>query len=358
MDKVFGRCDNRGLEAPRMTQSGNNRAMLPALLQAIARPGPIVILPHDNPDPDALASAATLTYLFRELGKRDATIALGGIVGRAENRAMLTYLNINLIPVSSIGFAAETIVALVDTQPGRSNNSLPEGVTPTIVIDHHPAYADYGAVPYLDLRTDYGATSTILAEYLRESRLPIDAKIATALFYGIAAETQDLGRESTAADVSASMFLYPHTNKRRLAKIENARVPKEYFKGFRDAIEEARVYDKIVISVLHDVQYPDMVAEVADFLLRLDGIEWAAAMGFYNKWLHVSLRTTNRDLNAGDLLQKVLGSKSAGGHDMIAGGRVRVEEGGVAMEKAAVRIKDRLLKSLGVETSNPKALVA
>jgi len=358
MDKVFGRCDNRGLEAPRMTQSGNNRAMLPALLQAIARPGPIVILPHDNPDPDALASAATLTYLFRELGKRDATIALGGIVGRTENRAMLTYLNINLIPVSSIEFAAETIVALVDTQPGRSNNSLPEGVTPTIVIDHHPAYADYGAVPYLDLRTDYGATSTILAEYLRESRLPIDGKIATALFYGIAAETQDLGREATAADVSASLFLYPYTNKRRLAKIENARVPKEYFKGFRDAIEEAKVYDKVVISVLHDVQYPDMVAEVADFLLRLDGIEWAAAMGFYNKWLHVSLRTTNRDLNAGDLLQKVLGSKSAGGHDMIAGGRVRVEEGGVAMEKAAVRIKDRLLKSLGVETSNPKALVA
>jgi nanoRNase/pAp phosphatase (c-di-AMP/oligoRNAs hydrolase) len=358
MDKVFGRCDNPGLEAPRMTQSGNNRAMLPALLQAIARPGPIVILPHDNPDPDALASAATLTYLFRELGKRDATIALGGIVGRAENRAMLTYLNINLIPVSSIEFGPETIAALVDTQPGRSNNSLPEGVTPTIVIDHHPAYADYGAVPYLDLRTDYGATSTILAEYLRESRLPIDAKIATALFYGIAAETQDLGREATAADVSASLFLYPYTNKRRLAKIENARVPKEYFKGFRDAIEEAKVYDKVVISVLHDVQYPDMVAEVADFLLRLDGIEWAAAMGFYNKWLHVSLRTTNRDLNAGDLLQKVLGSKSAGGHDMIAGGRVRVEEGGVAMEKAAVRIKDRLLKSLGVETSNPKALVA
>ena len=271
---------------------------------------------------------------------------------------MLTYLNINLIPVSSIEFGPETIAALVDTQPGRSNNSLPEGVTPTIVIDHHPAYADYGAVPYLDLRTDYGATSTILAEYLRESRLPIDAKIATALFYGIAAETQDLGREATAADVSASLFLYPYTNKRRLAKIENARVPKEYFKGFRDAIEEAKVYDKVVISVLHDVQYPDMVAEVADFLLRLDGIEWAAAMGFYNKWLHVSLRTTNRDLNAGDLLQKVLGSKSAGGHDMIAGGRVRVEEGGVAMEKAAVRIKDRLLKSLGVETSNPKALVA
>ena len=114
----------------------------------------------------------------------------------------------------------------------------------------------------------------------------------------------------------------------------------------------------MIISALHDVQYPDMVAEVADFLLRLDGVEWAAAMGFYNKWLHVSLRTTNREINAGDLLQKALGSKSAGGHDMIAGGRIRVGEGGLAMEKAAVRVKDRLLKALGVDTSNPKQLVA
>jgi nanoRNase/pAp phosphatase (c-di-AMP/oligoRNAs hydrolase) len=340
-----------------MTQAANNRAMLPALLQAIARPGPIVILPHDNPDPDALASAATLGYLFRQLAKRDAAIALGGIVGRAENRAMLTYLNIALVPVSSIEFSADTIVALVDTQPGRSNNSLPEGTTPTVVIDHHPPYADYGAIPFLDLRSDYGATSTILAEYLRESRLPIESKIATALFYGIAAETQDLGRETNPADVAASQFLYAYANKRRLAKIENARVPAEYFRGFRDAIEEAKVYGNVVISVLPEVQYPDMVAEVADFLLRLDGVEWAATMGFYNKWLHVSLRTTNRDINAGDLLQKVLGSKSAGGHDMIAGGRVRVEEGGVGMEKTAVRIKDRLLKSLGVEGSTPKTLV-
>jgi nanoRNase/pAp phosphatase (c-di-AMP/oligoRNAs hydrolase) len=342
-----------------MTQAANNRAMLPALLQAISRPGPIVILPHDNPDPDALASAATLAYLFRHLAKRDAAIALGGIVGRAENRAMLTYLNISLVPISSIQFSPDCIVALVDTQPRRSNNSLPEGTTPTVVIDHHPAYAEYGAIPFLDLRTDYGATSTILAEYLRESRLPVESKIATALFYGIAAETQDLGRETTPADVAASQFLYTYANKRRLAKIENARVPAEYFRGFRDAIEEAKVYGKVVISVLHEVQYPDMVAEVADFLLRLDGIEWAVAMGFYgNKWLHVSLRTTNRDINAGDLLQKVLGSKSAGGHDMIAGGRVRVDEGGVGMEKTAVRIKDRLLKSLGVESSTPKTLVA
>jgi nanoRNase/pAp phosphatase (c-di-AMP/oligoRNAs hydrolase) len=326
-------------------------------LQAIEGPGPLVILPHDNPDPDALASAAALKYIVAELLGKEATIGLGGIVGRAENRAMLTYLNISLVPVGEISFAAETRVALVDTQPGRANNSLPESAVPAAVIDHHPAYATYDHVPFLDLRDQYGATSTILTEYLKESRLPVEGKIATALFYGIAAETQDLGREATASDIAASQFLYPYSNKRRLAKIENARVPREYFQAFRDAIEEAVLYDKVVISNLGEVRYPDIVAEVADFLLRLDGVEWVAAMGCYEKNLHVSVRTTDREVNAGELLRQVLGSHSAGGHDMIAGGRIPVDNGGIGLEKAAVRVKERFLKALGVDAATGQHLV-
>jgi nanoRNase/pAp phosphatase (c-di-AMP/oligoRNAs hydrolase) len=256
-----------------------------------------------------------------------------------------------------VRFDKDVQVVLVDTQPGRSNNSLPEGVVPTGVIDHHPAYAEYPGVPFLDLRENYGATSTILTEYLRESKLDVEAKIATALFYGIAAETQDLGREATAADIEASHFLYPYTNKRRLAKIENARVPREYFRVFREAIDHASLYDhKVVVSLLGDVQYPDMVAEVADFLLRLDGAEWSAALGAFNGCLYCSIRTTDRDTNAGDLLQRVLGAKSAGGHDMIAGGRVPLSADPAARVKAACDVRSRLLDALGVDPESGKSL--
>lgn len=335
-----------------------SRSPLNQLLRVTESSAPLIILPHDNPDPDALASAAALRFIVQQAHEeKEIIIALGGIVGRAENRAMLRYLNINLVPVSEIDFSVKPQVALVDTQPGRSNNSLPEGFRPTIVIDHHPEYGAYADVSFLDLRDGYGATSTILTEYLEESHADVESKIATALFYGINAETQDLGREATSQDVAACQFLYPYTNKRRLAKIENARVPREYFKVFRDALEEAVLYDTVVISVLHEVQYPDMVAEVADFLLRLDEAEWAMAIGVFKDNLHVSLRTTNRDVNAGEILQKVLGSKSAGGHDMIAGGRIKVSEKGVAVEKAAVRIKDRLLKAIGVDASSAQDLV-
>lgn len=336
--------------------NGSGRGVPPALLSVLERPGPLVILPHDNPDPDALASAATLRYIAKTLAGKDAAIALGGFVGRAENRAMVRYLNIPLVPVADLPLrAADTIIALVDTQPGRQNNSLPVGAQATIVIDHHPQYVSTAGIPFADMRAGYGATSTILTEYLMDTRLRPETKIATALFYGIMAETQDLGREASDPDMAATHFLYPHTNKRRLAKIENARVPREYFAAFRQAIQAAIIYDRAIVSVLGKIRYPDMVAEMADFLLRLDEVEWAAAIGKYENYLYVSLRTTSRDVNAGDLLQRVLGSDHAGGHDMIAGGRIALPPG-ADWEEAAARLRGRVVAAVGMGQASPVRL--
>lgn len=334
--------------------NGASKGVPPGLLSVLARPGPLIILPHDNPDPDALASAATLRYIAKELAGREATIGLGGFVGRAENSAMVRYLNIPLVPVAELPLDATSVVALVDTQPGRQNNSLPRGVPASIVIDHHPQYAAMDAA-FSDMRDGYGATSTILTEYLMDPRLPMEPKIATALFFGIMAETQDLGREASAPDMAATHFLYPHTNKRRLAKIENARVPREYFAAFRQAIDAAMIYDRAVLSILGDLRYPDMVAEMADFLLRLEGIEWSAAIGRHREFLYVSLRTTHRDVNAGDLLQRVLGSDHAGGHDMIAGGRVALPAGS-NWHATAEQLRDRLVAAFGMGAARPVRL--
>src|SRR3954451_9678219 len=126
-----------------------SRSPLSQLLRTTEGPAPLIILPHDNPDPDALASAAALRFIINQAQEdKEVIIALGGIVGRAENRAMLRYLNINLVPVGEIDFSTNPQVALVDTQPGRINNSLPENFSATIVIDHHPAYGFYEAVPF------------------------------------------------------------------------------------------------------------------------------------------------------------------------------------------------------------------
>ena len=286
---------------------------LPALLQAIAGPGPLVILPHDNPDPDSLASAATLVYLFRELGKREATIALGGIVGRAENRAMRTYLNIKLVPVGSIA------VSTGDERRARRHAARPKQQLVARRRDPQRRHRPSSRLCRISRRLRswiYGPTtvrprrSSPSTSKSRACRSRQDRDRALLRHHGRnpGPRPRGDGRRHRGCH-----FLYPYTNKRRLAKIENARVPQEYFNVFREAIDQAKVYDNVVISVLHDVQYPDMVAEVADFLLRLDEAEWAAAIGFYNKWLHCSIRTTDREINAGDLLQRRSGASRPGG---------------------------------------------
>src|SRR6185312_8407434 len=134
-------------------------------LQQRANGGRAAIMTHDNPDPDSLAAALGLRTLFESSGI-PSTITIGGIIGRAENRAMVRELKIDLVPIERLDWKAHPVVAMVDTQPGTGNNSLPSGRTADVVIDHHPPRADLAEVPWLDIRTEMGATATIVYGYL------------------------------------------------------------------------------------------------------------------------------------------------------------------------------------------------
>ena len=153
-------------------------------------PGSLLILPHDNPDPDSLASAAGLRFLIRRKLGRTPIIGLSGIIGRAENHALVSTLAIPLVPAKKIFPGFRGSVILVDTQPNRRNNVLPTEIIPVAVIDHHPDWGQSQTVPFVDLREQYGATSTIVASYLQEAKLKMSSKVSTALFYAITSETK------------------------------------------------------------------------------------------------------------------------------------------------------------------------
>src|SRR5258708_1721589 len=132
-----------------------------AALKQRAKGGRAVILTHDNPDPDSLAAAMGLKKLFENAGL-PSTITIGGIIGRAENRAMVRELKIDLVPIEKLDWKAHAVIAMVDTQPGTGNNSLPSEPMADVVIDHHPPRNDLASVPWLDIRTEMGATATIV----------------------------------------------------------------------------------------------------------------------------------------------------------------------------------------------------
>jgi nanoRNase/pAp phosphatase (c-di-AMP/oligoRNAs hydrolase) len=246
-----------------------------------------LVLTHDNPDPDAVASACALAFLLHRVGGLSAHAAYGGVIGRAENKALLRVLRLPIHPLARL--------------PHR---------------DH-------------DVGGPAGATSTLVTQYLRAAKLVPSPPLATALFYGIKSDTRDLGREVEGADVDCYNWLFPLVDKQALSRIEHPQVPARYFAAYHLAYERARLHGggEAVVVDMGEVYVPEIVPEVAERLVSLEGLRWSLAAGAFQGELYLSLRLNDRRVNAGRLVREVcapLGG-SAGGHGAMAGARLPLE---------------------------------
>ena len=341
---------------PRRSQMGKKLKELKALL---AGKGTLLIALQDSPDPDALAAGVALRRLARDAGVASCSLASGGAIGRAENRALVRYLDLNVRALGELGGTHFDLRAMVDTQPGAGNNSLPPGILPDIVIDHHPMRPETRRVSFRDIRSRYGATSTILLEYLQEARIALEAPLATALLYGIRSDTQDLGRESTQADLEAYRVLFPAANKRALGKIHRGQVPTEYFRMLASALASAWRGSRCIYAGLGDVENADMIAEVADLLLRHEDAEWSLCWGHHAGRCLLSLRTSVADGRADRVIRRIVSRKgSGGGHRMMAGGKIPVADSSSASRRTMNRlIVRRYLRAIGSDGPEPHKLL-
>jgi len=330
------------------------------LLTLVGRKKRILIMCHNNPDPDSLAAALALKSLFFQAIRRMAIIGYGGIVGRAENRQLIKRLKIEITHISEIDFNMFSYICLVDSQPNTGNNALPRNVLPDMVIDHHPLRKDTMKCQFYDVRPEYGSSSTILTEYLREFDLSIDRKLATALFYGLKTDTNGLLRSSVKADLDAFNFLLTRLAPRTLSAIENPSVPKSYYLIFADAIEHSIQYSDAIVSQMGRVNNPEIAAEMADFMLRMENIRWVLCMGEYQNNLVLSIRTSRRGWYAGKVAVRVLrGLGTGGGHEKAAGGKIDLNALGPEERSRVIKkIIERFLKVVGAGGVQGKPLTA
>ncbi|UCC74575.1 MAG: bifunctional oligoribonuclease/PAP phosphatase NrnA [Gemmatimonadota bacterium] len=330
---------------------GCGEPRLAGLKAALGDGGRLLILTHDNPDPDALASAFALLKLVEKIGGVSARIAFGGFVGRAENRTMVRELQLPVEPTNRVSFEGADLIALVDTQPGTLNNSLPADRQAAIVIDHHQLRPETKKVKFFDVREGCGSTCTIMTQYLQAAGVPLVGDVATALFYGIQSETQDLGREAEGADIKASLALYPGADRELISRIRYPDLPRPYFRSLHRSLERARTRGPVIVSYIGMLDYPDLVAELADFYLRFEGAYWSFCIGQFKQDVVISIRTSLREAAAGELLRRVVGADgSAGGHGMMAGARVPI--GDLSAEDVRLKVEElvnRFIKELGVE---------
>ena len=309
---------------------------------------PVCILVHNNPDPDSLASAMGLQYLLKKRGYSSARIYYDGFIGRAENKAMLSQLKISAHQITRVKPACRRQFVLLDCQPFAGNVTLPERAVPLAVIDHHPLRQRTRKVPYFDVRTDYGACSTIVYEYLVAEDIAIPTPVATALFHAIFSETQGLGREGSEADKKAYLELLPRISFPRLSRIQYPPLSREFIANLRQVLTSGFYYKHLVGVVLEELPYPDFVAEMADFLLRVKSMSWSICLGAYRDLLYISIRSKNIHANTARLIRRAIPkSGTSGGHELIAGARVKIDKmDGTEVRKLKTDILRKVLREL------------
>ncbi len=333
---------------------------LDRLLDDFRIPGDALVVTHDNPDPDSLSSAYGLQTLFEAVLGRKTTIGYGGIIGRAENRALVRACKIPVVPLDQLDLNAFTTLALVDSQPQTGNNSIPAAAQIDLVIDHHPLRpTTTERARWVDVRSDFGASATIVCTYLQQKKVAVPTLLATAFVYAIKSETQDLGVRANEHDRETYFQLFQATDPRLLFEITHPKVSLEYFRILGDVTRRTMLYGPAAVTYIGDIPNPDFVAEMADMVMRLEGVDWALCMGVYGETLILSLRTNREAGGAGQMIQKLVrGLGQAGGHGLMAGGKVtNVPADRSARHQVVNGIRDRFLNELGMQDEPPRTIV-
>jgi nanoRNase/pAp phosphatase (c-di-AMP/oligoRNAs hydrolase) len=317
-------------------------------MREAAGAGPLLILTHDNPDPDALAAGKAMKRLFETAWRIACRLVYSGLVARAENRAMLSRLTPEWDSDETLaGWGGYTAIAMVDTQPGAGNNRLPAGVQPSIVIDHHhPIREAIADVPYADVRPEIGSTVTMMYQYLEAAGIEPDPLLATAMFYGLKTDTRGLARGASPDDEVVYVKLLSRLDRRELIQVEQAGLPAGYFNAFSRGLRATRLHGSAIITRLGVMDRPDFAAEMADLLIRLDGARAVLCLGQHGDTLHLSLRTRPLTDGAGQIIQSIIVPPGkAGGHRSMAGGQIPLHGGPVG--PIAAEVERRFLAAIG-----------
>jgi nanoRNase/pAp phosphatase (c-di-AMP/oligoRNAs hydrolase) len=282
-----------------------------------------------------------------------------GLIGRAENRAMVDLLDIDLEPLEDVHWHEGEALVMVDSQPNTGRHNLDPEAPLCAVIDHHDTPGDLEGIPFVDVRRSLGATCSIVTSYLMEQHLTIPPRLATGLLYGIETELTGYPREAGPLDDQSLLHLYPLADKDLLARIRNARLPQSHFECILEALQSSFIYDRLIISWVSELPQPELAAEVVDFLIRFEEIDWAVCAGVWEDKLILSVRSAAEDAHAGETLKHVVGRLGrAGGHDRRAGGTINLPStSATAIEQVQSQLRRRLLKALHIDERRGQRLV-
>jgi len=282
----------------------------------------VLILLHNEPDPDALAAGLALRNVLRRTRTTAIIGAMQGIT-RPENLRMADLLDIQVETIAPDEFAGFDRIATVDVQPHYFGGLLPRV---DLVVDHHPEQPGYTAV-FKDIRSDYGSTCTILTEHLRAIDVNISERTATAMLYAIKSDTLFFARQTNRVDLEAFTFLYPLADPALIRKMEGAEITLERLEHVTRALATSRFRNQVFSAFIGQTTREDFVPYTADFLLQLEDVKWTIVSGIVGSQLIISVRNLGYSRNAGEFVKASFGDiGSAGGHRAMAKAVIPIEQ--------------------------------
>jgi nanoRNase/pAp phosphatase (c-di-AMP/oligoRNAs hydrolase) len=319
----------------------------------------VLIITHDNPDPDAIASGWAILWLIEtRLGLPARLVGGGGIV-RAENRHMVELLKPPIELVDTIDDSKHAAAVLVDCEFAAENHLLANSsIPPVAVIDHHTARGRLPRLPFRDVRPNVAAAASIATSYLREQDLQLDRNLATALLYAIRTETSGGQSHHSRLDRQIVSWLSDVADPARLAEIENAPLAREYFSDLVLALQTTFSYNGAALCFLPSAQGPEIIGEVADLLVRCEGINRVLCAAGFGDDLFLSVRTAQGEGNAADLVRKTIrGLGQGGGHEHRAGGKIALRDCPFSGDDLQDELRNRWLAACQVERLRGTRLV-
>lgn len=345
-----------------MSRAQKSRLMHSArLLNALKGRDQFVIVTHDNPDPDAIATGWGVQVLIEEKLNKPVRLVGGGAIVRAENRHMVELLQPPIELVDDIEISESAATILVDCSSAATNHLLMrKAVRPVAVIDHHPGNKNGARPDYRDIRPKVAASASIAASYLREQKIHPGMKLATAMLYAIRTETRGFETYHSALDRAILPWLTERSEPALLADIENAPLAREYFSDLVLAIQNTFIYGDVAFCYLPRAAGADIVGEVADLLIRCQAIRRVLCAAVVGHDLLLSARTAKQSGSAVELLQHALERfGGAGGHAHRAGGKIpHVGAGGKIDEGVQDKLRRRWLDACGATRRRGTRLVA
>lgn len=306
---------------------------------------PLILL-YGDPDPDAIGAAVGLQTLWQSIGK-EARIRYTGEISRYQNELLVRYLDPGMEKLRDEELATADLVAVVDAQPGFWKERPPQA---QVVIDHHPECAGSQAA-YSDIRSNCGATCSIICEYLVESGIPIKKRLATALLYGIITDTADLSRNTAQADLRAHALLHQRADHFFLTRLAKSQIPLSMLDWIAWGISHRVVRRELMLIHFGEVPTPDVLVQVADHMLLTCGIAWVVCAGKSGDTLIVVLRGDGHHQDVGARARAAFGKLgSAGGHRTM--GRAEIPLQGGHVDTTVDLLVERLFPRSGTEVRN------